>query len=113
MKRVRALVLVISFACALLPYVGSAQTKEDGIRLYKEANALLSKARTPKDLSKALTKYEAAIGVFQKGGDTKGLGVATRKAGIVLDRLGQHDKAVEYYEKALAISREAKDRKGL
>jgi len=99
--------------CALLsPSTVMAQSKAEGIHLFKAADALREKAQTNADLRQAVQKYEQALKIFERVGSKQEIGVTANNLGIVFDDWGQYDKAVEYYEKSLAIKRELKDRKG-
>ena len=50
---------------------------------------------------------------MEEVGDRGGLATTLNNIGLVYDRMGQRDKALEYYNKALPISEEVGDRGGL
>ena len=89
----------------------SAQTKEDGIKLFEEAKSLQQNAQSNEDLKKAVEKYLQSLRIFETVNFRKGVGWAYTNVGFVNKNWGQYDKAVDFYEKALAIYRELKDRK--
>jgi tetratricopeptide (TPR) repeat protein len=82
-----------------------AQTKEEGIKLYNEANGIRENARSKEDLIKATEKYEAALKIFEQAKFDYGIAAATCNLGIVYQDLGEYPKAVGYYERSLAKSR--------
>jgi len=49
-------------------------TKDDGLRLFKEARALQQKAKSGDDLQKVPQKYEQALMIFKKVVEIKGEG---------------------------------------
>ena len=61
MKRILALLVVLSFAFTLLPCAGSGQSRQQGIRLYNEAQKLRKQSRSKDDLERAVRKHEQAI----------------------------------------------------
>ncbi|MFH1117476.1 MAG: CHAT domain-containing tetratricopeptide repeat protein [Pseudomonadota bacterium] len=111
MKKIVAVVAVLFVTSLLLPAVGSAQSKEDAIRLHKEASALKEKAQSHADLKKAEERFLQAIAVYQRVGEQANLGRAYNSVGLIYEAWVQYGKAVEYFEKSLAIVRELKDRK--
>lgn len=105
-------ITVLCLALVLLPVQTQAQSKEQGIRLYKEALHLHKEAQSGEDLKKAVEKYENALGIFEKMSLKKGVGAAANRLAQIWFSLGQYDKAVTCYEKALALFREMKDPRG-
>jgi len=97
MKKIHILVAMLLFATILLPAVGWAQSKEDGIRLHNEAYALQEKAQSHADLKQAEQKYLQAIAIYQRVGERGNLGLAYNSIGLIYAAWGQYDKAVEYY----------------
>jgi tetratricopeptide (TPR) repeat protein len=103
--------------CALLVAAAwcapaAAQTKEDGLRLLKEADALSEKPQHRDDLTAALRKYEQAVEIFEKIGFRKGVSVTTCAVADLHKKLGDHERAIEWYEKSLRIDRELNDQNG-
>jgi len=111
-KRFLVVSAVLVAMCALLsPSTVMAQSKDEGIRFFKEADALREKAQTNTDLRQAVQNYEQALRIFERVGSKREIGVTANNLGLVYADWGQYDKAVDYYEKSLAIAREFKDRK--
>jgi len=90
----------------------TAQTKEEGIRLFNEAKALEEKARNRSDLENAVAKFEQVLKIFEQVGFKQGIDATANNLGGVYLAWGQHPKAVEYYEKALEIAKNVGDVKG-
>jgi tetratricopeptide (TPR) repeat protein len=105
MKRIFPFVILlcaISFVC---PSIGSAQSLEEGIAIFKQAEELQKKARSIEDVENALNKYEKALKIFQVVGSEREAGVTLNNSGLIYDSLGQYDKALECHEKSLSIRR--------
>jgi tetratricopeptide (TPR) repeat protein len=90
--------------------IGLAQSEDDGIRIFKEANTLQEKAQTNTDLQQAVKKYQQALSIFEVVKFKQGIGATANNLGNVFAKWGQYDRAVDYYEKSLAIKRELKGR---
>ncbi len=88
-----------------------AQTREDALRLHREAYAIRQKARSNEDLKKAVEKFEEALAIYLKVGDAKNAGRVYNSLGLVYKNWGQYDKAIEFYDKALAMSKQGPDPK--
>ena len=112
MKTISSVVAVLFVGLVIFPHVVLAQTKEDAIRLDKEAYALQKKAQSNTDLKQAEQKYLQAIAIFERLGNRENAGLAYNNVGLIYASWGQYDKAVDHYEKSLTIKREIKDRKG-
>ncbi len=112
MRKIALSVVALLSVFALLPAAGLGQSKDDGIRLFKEALALDEKAQSHADMQRTMDKYQQALRIFERTGFKKGIGVVANNMAIIYDHLGKYDKAMELHEKALAIRRELKDRAG-
>ncbi len=112
MKKILTQVTLLALAFAIVPSMGWAQSKQEGIRLFKAAHALQRKARSNEDLKKAVRKYEEALKIFEKEGFKKGIGPTANNLGMLYANWGKYAKAVEFYEKSLAIDLELKERRG-
>jgi tetratricopeptide (TPR) repeat protein len=112
MKRMLALGLLLCVALLLVPQSGFTQSKQDAMRLYKEADKLGENPKSRDDLMKAVQKFEQAMRIFEKLGHDKEFQVCATNAGIIYAGWGEYPKAIEYYEKSLAICRKIGDHKG-
>ena len=102
-KRIVPIALLVAGLCVLFAPPLMAQSQQDAIRLHKEAYALQEKARSNEDLKKAAEKFEEALTIYRKVGDSKNAALAYNSVGIIYASWGQYPKAVEYYENSLAI----------
>jgi len=96
-----ALCLVfIFFSCPV-----SAQSKEEAIRLTKEGEALQEQARSKDDLERAAEKYKQALRIYERLRDDKGILLEASSLGRVYGELGEYDKALEYCDTCVNVSR--------
>ncbi len=109
MKKVYRLFALVVVAMVCFPAGLVAQSKEDAVRLHKEANALRDKARSKEDMKKAVLKYEEALKIYQKVGDAKNSGLVYGRLGTVYRGWSEYQKAEEYYTKELEITRKIGD----
>ncbi len=109
MKRIVVVIGVWCLAFLALPVVTSAQSKEDGIRLWNEGWKLHQEARSTADLEAAIEKYQNALHVFKKHGYKEGTARVTNNMGLVFKDLTNYEKAAECYLEALALAREIGD----
>ena len=110
MKRISLAVVLLCVTLLLLPSIGSAQSKQQGDAILKQANELRANARSKEDRENALKKYEEALRIFERVGADKEKGTTFNQIGTVLLLFsGQHHKALEYYEKSLAIWRKKEE----
>ena len=68
MKRIVTFVAVLLVVVMLLPPSVMAQSKEDGERLWREADNLRENAKSRSDLEAAIDNYNEAFGIFEKLG---------------------------------------------
>ncbi len=95
---------IFHFAPTLL----HAQTIDDR---KAQADNLLKKGIEEYDNLKfggALGKFEEALLIYQEIGDKVGVGEAFHRIGMVYDSTEEYQKALDYYQKAVAIQRDAK-----
>ncbi len=111
-KRIVIVPAIIAALCILVSSPLLAQSRQDAIRLHKEAYALQQKGRSNADLKQAEQKFLQAIAIYQRVGERKNLGLAYGNVGIIYQQWGQYSKAVEFDEKALAITRKIGDVQG-
>ncbi|MGO9569083.1 MAG: hypothetical protein ACLP5H_16225 [Desulfomonilaceae bacterium] len=95
---VPALVVVIS-ALGGAPVMG--QSKEAGMKLYDDGQALYKNARSKEDLRQAVRKCEQALRIFETVKFDKGVGDTANILGVIYAKWGQYSRAVEYWEKSL------------
>jgi tetratricopeptide (TPR) repeat protein len=108
MKRIFAgILLCVTFF--LFPSIGLAQSKQQGIAIFRQAQELQIKHRSKDDMENALKKYEEALTIFNRVGATREKGVTINQIGQIYSSLGQYQKALEYGEKSLAISQKIGD----
>lgn len=110
-KRIVLVSAILTVLCVPISSQVTAQSREDAMRLHREAHELREKARSNDDLKKAADKYEEALSIYRKGGDSKDAALVCQDLGIIHSRWGQDRKAVEYYEKGLEITRKIGDEK--
>jgi hypothetical protein len=81
MNRLSAAVLICSCALILVPSLGLAQSRQEGMRLHKQAEKIRKRAQTHADLKQAVRKR---------------IGQVLIGLGNVYLNWGQYDKAVSY-----------------
>ncbi len=101
---VSAIIVAVS-AVLSLDGPATAQSKNDAMRLHKQAYVLQEKAQSNEDLKKALQNLEEALTIYGRVGDPKRSAYVYNSAGIIYFRLAQYDKAREYFDKSLELSR--------
>ena len=75
MKRISLAVVLLCVTLLLLPSIGSAQSKQQGDAILKQANELRANARSKEDRENALKKYEEALRIFERVGADKEKGM--------------------------------------
>ncbi|MBM3302193.1 MAG: tetratricopeptide repeat protein, partial [Deltaproteobacteria bacterium] len=110
-KRIILVPAIIAALCILASLPLLAQSQQDAIRLHQEADELREKAKSNEDLENALQKYEAALVIYQKVGDSENGGLAHNSVGLICAGWGQYAKAVEHYKESLELSRKLEDLK--
>jgi tetratricopeptide (TPR) repeat protein len=108
-KQIVLIPVIIATLCLVLSSSLKAQSREDGDRLFDEALQLQEKARSNEDLKKAVEKYEEALNMFRKIGDTKAEGRTLGNLGNSYFSWGQYSTAVRYFNEALEIARRIGD----
>ena len=98
--------------CVVLSQSASAQSKEDAMRFFEEAQTFQRTARSATDLQRSTQKYEKALQIFEGLGLKQGVGPTALNLGGVYYALAQYDRSAEYFEKSLQAYREIKDLKG-
>lgn len=89
---------VVSFAQILLRSLAVAQSREEAIRLCKEADALYGKARSNDDLKQVLQKFEEALRIYSQVGNQKNTGRVHNSGGHIYADWGDYARAVEHRE---------------
>jgi tetratricopeptide (TPR) repeat protein len=112
MLKTITIISAMVFVLCLLSSPLMGQSSAEAIRLHKEAHALQEKARSNEDLKKAAQKYEEALSIYLKVGNSKNAGLVYNSLGLIYAGSGQYAKAVEYYEKSLGINEEDGGRGG-
>lgn len=110
MNRFFSAVFVVILVCLLVPCHGLAQSVQEGVRLWQEANKLAGKAQTKEDVKPVVEKYTLALKVFEQVGFKQGIAMVATGLGNLYLRQGEGE-SIEQFEKALAIARELLDRK--
>ncbi|MDG9673901.1 tetratricopeptide repeat protein [Micromonospora sp. DH14] len=104
-------------ACARLPLaliVVAARVQQSGFRLATLATQLgTAGAHSVTDrYADALGPLETALDLYVRAGDVEGQAATWDSLGFAHHHLGQYDRAVECYERTLALTRELGDRWG-
>jgi tetratricopeptide (TPR) repeat protein len=104
--------VILVLVSALAGTAAIGQSREEGLKLYHEGQALYNEARSKEDLQRVVEKCEQALKIFENGKFYKGVGDAANILGVAHARLGQYSKAVEYWEKSLEVFRKLGDLAG-
>lgn len=78
------------------------QANDEGSALLKEGWTLYSNASTEAEMKAAVQKYEAALGIFQKTGNVKGVALAENRLGLVYRVWGDYARAEELFKGAIS-----------
>jgi tetratricopeptide (TPR) repeat protein len=97
----KAPVLVAIFT--LLSAVCFAQDKNQGLRLFHEAQALENKAASKEDHEKAISRYEQALVIFEREGYEKGVSATVGNLAQIYKEMGEYSKALVYIDKSQRI----------
>ena len=89
-----------------------AQSESQAISLANEAKTILDSAKSKDDYHRGAQKYEAALKIFQRVKSDKGTDICSNELGIIQYRLGQYQKALDYFEQSLVIRKKIGDIKG-
>ena len=109
MKRIFAGFILLCVTLFLFPFISSAQSLQQGIAIFRQAQELQIRPRSKADLANALEKYEESLRIFERFGATREKGVTINQMGQIYSSLGQYQKALEYLEKSLAITQKIGD----
>jgi tetratricopeptide (TPR) repeat protein len=109
MKRIFIGIMFSCFSLFLFPSIGAAQSAQQGVVIFKQAQDMQARARSKDDVENALKKYEEAFRIFEKAGLDQPKGVTLDQIGAVYYSLDQYSRALEYHERSLAISRKISD----
>lgn len=88
-----AIVLLVASAAA-------AETETPGLAILDQAREMDLRANTKEDKEGAIAKYREALEIFQKNQYHKGIFISANNLGTIYARLGQFDKADEYFDVA-------------
>jgi len=97
--------MAVLMGLLLLPRSSPAQSVQQGWALINEAGALEDRAKSRDDLERAQAKYQQALRICGRAKSDKCIGHASVQIGHIYERLGQYPKALECFEKSLAIAR--------
>jgi tetratricopeptide (TPR) repeat protein len=78
-------------------------------KVYTEAKKLYEQG-TKEALISAIAKYEVALKLYREAGDRGKEAVILNNIGLVYDNLGEKQKALDYYNQSLPLSRAVGDR---
>src|ERR1043166_5591835 len=110
--RIYFLLMLLLFC---LPVSLPAQEAASPPEISQAVKTLLIKSNQARDRYEwqdALTLLNQALIKARASGDKAGESVALNNTGIIYSRIGQPQKALEYYEKSLPLRREVRDREG-
>jgi len=88
-----------------------AQSRNEGIRLFKEGDDLYVHAKSTQDMKEAVSKFNQALGIFEKEPYEKGVAAAANNLSMIYRRWGQYKDALQYLEKSLSACRKLHDPK--
>ncbi len=111
MKKIIPVLAALCYVFTFLSCPVWAQSKEEGMRLYREGLAIESKTHSKDDLDRAMGRVERTLRIFERVGFVKGIGDANHDLGCSHERLSQWNKAAKYYEKAIVIRRKLGDKR--
>lgn len=112
MKRTFACIVFLSFILFLITSIGSAQTKDEGMAIFLQAQELQENANSIDQLKVALKKYDEALRVFETIGADYEIGFTLLAMGSVYQSWEDYSNAMKYYEKTLAITRKIGEQAG-
>ena len=112
MNRCLATILALSTVLTLSISAVMAQSDKEGWALYNQARKLRNEEKSKDDIMKAQDKFEQALRIFQRINSEKGTAYSWNQMGLINSSQGQYQKALEYYEKSLAIHRKVGDMTG-
>jgi CHAT domain-containing protein/Tfp pilus assembly protein PilF len=75
---------------------------KEGMQLYQQGTA--------ETLKGAIAKFETALKLYRSAGDRRGESIALYDIGLVYSKLGEKQKALEYYSQSLPLSQALGDR---
>jgi CHAT domain-containing protein/tetratricopeptide (TPR) repeat protein len=84
--------------------IAARSANDEGERLRKQGTA--------ESLRTAVNKYEEALSLWRSVGDKSGEAETLNNAALVLNSLGEKQKALDYFQQALLLWKEAGDGKG-
>jgi CHAT domain-containing protein/Tfp pilus assembly protein PilF len=73
---------------------------------------VLERQGTAESLKKAAERREEALRLFKAAGDRQGEGTALHRLGYTYYLLGEYQKALDYYNRAIPVQRDVGDRSG-
>lgn len=89
-----------------------AQESDRAKAVQKLGRQLKQKSRSFADLEKAIQKFQESYILFSQSGSKKEAAVTLHEIASVYEDMADHNKAMEYYEKSLAIRVELGDLRG-
>lgn len=108
-KYVLAGIGVWLFACVLQCATSQAQSQDQAVAFFNEAQELQQQARTKEDWERVLEKYENALKIFNRLGADWGRALSLTRMGFVCLTLARYDQALECYKRSLALCRKIGD----
>jgi CHAT domain-containing protein len=119
--KIRALTIALLLAISpgVYPKEAGAQTETETVSpelekaegLFQEGMELFRQG-TAASKQEAIAKLEAALPLYERGGDRGSMASTLTNIGVIYAQLGEREKALEYYQRALPIFKEVGDRNG-
>lgn len=112
MKKLSLVVAALFLMCVHSICYGQSHPEQAAVSILGQANALVEKASSKEDMTQAISKYEEALGIFEKSGSPRQQGAVLNNIAVVYNMWGQYARALEFYERSLEKRRIAGDREG-
>ena len=112
MKHLSLLVLVVSFLFSMISMPGYAENKEEGMRLFDEAEKLRESSNTSAEMKVVMEKYEKALTLFEKADYKEGVKDTLGSLGAIYSDRFEYEKAADFYQKSLLLLQEINDPSG-
>jgi len=89
------------------------ERQQDKKKLAGSYNALAKLYRKTRDLKRALTNYDKALGLFKALNDSAGIAMIMNESGVVFEYAGDYDKAIERYAESYRLDKLLNDSIGM
>jgi tetratricopeptide (TPR) repeat protein len=103
------IIAMLFLAITLSATTVSAQSDRQGLAIFNKAQELMERAKSKDELYMAQELFERALSIFDRAKFARGSAGACNELGIINERLGHYDKALEYYAKSLKITQKTGD----